>query len=419
MGQKQRDRLKVLHEVIQGKLKQVEAAEQLKLTTRQVRRLVNKMDAVGDRAVLHGLMGRQSNRRTNDDLVKRCVAELKKPECHDFGPTFAAEHLHKAIEVNVGRDTVRKWMVEAGLWRVVPRKVKTVHVWRPRRSCCGELVQWDTSFHAWLEDRGSWLYLIAMIDDATSRLYGRFVEHDSAEENMRTLQGYLERYGRPLDFYTDKAGMFEVARKRGDAEGEPMAPTQITRALTELGIGRISAHSPQAKGRVERCFGTLQDRLVKHLRLAGVCNLDGANAVLQNFLAEWNQNFTTPAANPTDAHRPLGNDHDLSASLSFVKHPTVENNYTFSFRGKRYQIAKAHVHAGMRGERIRAEQRLDGKVAARFQGRYLDIRRCENPAPAGSESDPLGPTRKDHNRGGRSSWMRTFSISKRKNLARD
>ena len=258
MGQKQRDRLKVLHEVSQGKLKQVEAAQQLKLSTRQVRRLLNKMDKVGDRAVLHGLSGRQSNRRTNDDLVKRCVAELRKPECHDFGPTFAAEYLRKVVDVNVGRDTVRKWMVEAGLWRVVSRKVKTVHVWRPRRSCCGELVQWDTSFHAWLEDRGRWLYLIAMIDDATSRLFGWFVEHDSAEENMRTLQGYLEHYGRPVDFYTDKAGMFEVARKSGDAEGEPMAPTQITRALNELGIGRISAHSPQAKAYASHCTSSVR-----------------------------------------------------------------------------------------------------------------------------------------------------------------
>lgn len=411
MSQKQRDRLKVLHEVGQGKLKQTEAAEQLKLSTRQIRRLINKMDTVGDRAVVHGLTGRRSNRRTSEKVVKRCMDSLRKPECHDFGPTFAAEYLQAKTGIQVGRDTVSKWMVEAGLWKRQPRKLKPVHVWRPRRSCCGELVQWDTSLHAWLEDRGPWLYLIAMIDDATNRLFARFVEHDSAEENMRTVQGYLELYGRPLDFYTDKAGMFEVTRKK-DTDGEPMAPTQITRALTELGIGRISAHSPQAKGRVERCFGTLQDRLVKHLRLADARSLEQANAVLRGFLENWNENFVVPAANATDAHRPLGTLHDLKASLSFVKHPRIDNNYTFSFCSKRYQIAKGQARAGMRGERIRAEQRLDGRIAARFQGEYLDIQRCEQLVGATAEVKSVPPARRDHNRGGRSSWMKGFSISK-------
>ena len=413
MGQKERDRLKVLHEVRQGQLRQTEAAGQLKLSTRQVRRLVKKMDQVGDRAVVHGLRGRRSNRRTSEAVVQGCLRQLRKPECHDFGPTFAAEYLHGRLGVGVGRDTVRKWMVTAGMWRVQPRRVKTVHQWRPRRSCCGELVQWDTSVHAWLEDRGPWLYLIAMIDDATNRLFGRFVEHDSAEENMRTLQGYLRLYGRPVEFYTDKAGMFEVAPQRNaEQQTDPRPPTQITRALSELGIGRISAHSPQAKGRIERCFATLQDRLVKHLRLAAARNIQQANAGLQQFLADWNQRFTVPAANPTDAHRPLGDQHDLSATLSFVKHPTIENNYTFSFGGKRYQIDKRHVRAGMRGDRVRVERRLDGNVAARYQGLYLDIRRCENPEPASPDAKSIQPVRKDHNRGGRSSWMRGFSVAR-------
>lgn len=411
MGQKQRDRLKVLHEVVQGKLKQTEAAEQLKLSTRQVRRLVKKMASVGDRAVLHGLQGRGSNRAIGAETVGRCVKELGKPECRDFGPTYAAEHLHKKLEVKVGRDTVRKWMVTAGMWSVRPRKLASVHPWRPRRSCCGELVQWDTSVHAWLEDRGPQLYLIAMIDDATSRLFARFAEHDSAEENMRTLKGYLERYGRPLDFYTDKASIFEVAARRARTDqSEPAAPTQITRALTELGIGRISAHSPQAKGRVERCFGTLQDRLVKHLRLAKVRTVEQANAELEKFLKEWNERFTQVPANPTDAHRPLGEVHDLDATLSFVKHPRVENNYTFSFRSKRYQIANSDARPGLRGQKVRVEQRLDGTVAARDQDRYLDIHRCECPEPATTPAKAPRTIRKDHNRGGRSSWMQGFSV---------
>jgi hypothetical protein len=373
---------------------------------------MHKVGEVGDRAVVHGLRGQTSNRRTSEDVVKGCLKALQRPECHDLGPTFAAEYLKDTLDVAVGRDTVRKWMVAARMWRVRPRKTVAVHQWRPRRSCCGELVQWDTSVHAWLEDRGPHLYLIAMIDDATNRLFGRFVEHDSAEENMRTLKGYLERYGRPVDFYTDKAGMFQVASKRVvDREGERMPPTQITRALNELGIGRISAHSPQAKGRIERCFGTLQDRLVKHLRLAGARNISQANAVLQDFLASWNEDFTVPAANPTDAHRPLGRHHHLDAALSHVEQRRVENNFTLQFLGKRYQIANRDVRAGLRGDRVRVERRLDGNVAVRYQGHYLNIQRCESPESDNHAVKEPKPLRKDHNRGGRSCWMQGFSVA--------
>ena len=185
----------------------------------------------------------------------------------------------------MSRETVRGWMVAAKLWRAKPKRIEKVHTWRPRRSRRGELVQWDTSEHDWLEGRGPKLYLISMIDDATSRLLARFVEHDSTEENMRLLGSYLELQGRPLSFYTDKAAMFTTASKtkRGELAGKDRAElplTQIGRALKELGIQWIAAHSPQAKGRVERGFGTAQDRLVKGLRVAQVKTLGAANAYL-------------------------------------------------------------------------------------------------------------------------------------------
>jgi hypothetical protein len=413
MGQKERDRLKILHEVRNGNLTQVAAARQLKLSVRQVRRLVGKMNLVGDRAVVHGLRGRKSNRRIAEKIEKKCLRELSKPQCRDFGPTYAAEHLSKTMGERVGRDTVRKWMVKAGMWAIRQRKITDVHVWRPRRSCCGELIQWDTSVHAWLEDRGPTLYLVAMIDDATNRLFGRFVERDTAAENMRVLRGYLEQYGRPLEFYTDKAGMFEVAVKRGEnGDAEPTLPTQITRALTELGIGRISAHSPQAKGRIERCFGTLQDRLVKHLRLAKANRLEQANQELEKFLVEWNQRFTVTAANATDAHRPLDENHNLDAMLSHVEQRRISNDLTVQFQGKRYQIEKSQGQAGMRGERARLELRLDGSVALQYQGRYLRIQRCEGSHLELVALPPVVSPRKDHNRGGRSHWMDNFSVQR-------
>ena len=194
-------------------------------------------------------------------------------------------------DIEVSKETLRQWMIRAKLWRAKEQKVKAVHVWRPRRSRFGELVQWDTSEHDWLEGRGEKLYLIAMIDDATSRLFARFVRHDSTEENMKLLWGYLEKFGRPLAFYTDKASIFRTAEKRRrdepgvDKDPVEMPPTQIGRALQELGIAWIAAHSPQAKGRVERNFGTAQDRLVKGMRVAGVKTLEQANQYLEENLS--------------------------------------------------------------------------------------------------------------------------------------
>jgi len=211
---------------------------------------------------------------------------LSREVYRGFGPTLASEYLSQRHQIHIGREALRKLMIEAGLWRGQQRQPEEIHAWRPRRSSRGEMVQWDTSEHEWLEGRGPKLYLIHMIDDATSELTARFVEHDSTEENMRLLWSYLERHGRPVSFYTDKASLFHTAEKRRrDRPGElvdavQMPPTQIGRALRELGIAWIAAHSPQAKGRVERSFQTAQDRLVKGLRVAG-------GAVLVHFVSRW------------------------------------------------------------------------------------------------------------------------------------
>ena len=414
MSQRERDRLKVLHEASKGQITQKQAAEQLQLSERQIRRMLKKLGSMGDSAVIHGLRGRASNRRIGDDTRQRAVEELKRPECADFGPTFASEDLEKRLKIRAGKDTVRKWMMAAGLWHPKPRKVETIHQWRCRRSCAGELVQWDTSVHDWLEGRGECRYLIAMIDDATSRVYARFVEHDSTAENMRVLQGYLERFGRPVAFYTDKAAMFETTPKRSSTDEEPqrLTATQITRALMELGIERISAHSPQAKGRIERFFETAQDRLVKELRLAGICTMEAANEYLSGtFLPAWEERFTTKPANPTDAHRTLPELHDLTASLSHVEMRTVASDYTIPYRGQRYQIARNSIQAGLKGQQVRVEARLDGSLAVRFDGKYLEIALCGPKAEQAAGKRPAAPARKDHNRGGRSGWMRDYPLN--------
>jgi hypothetical protein len=352
-------------------------------------------------------------------MEQRAITVLSDPVYRGFGPTLAAEYLHKRHQITVSKETLRRWMAKARLWRASRRRVVEVHQWRPRRNRGGELVQWDTSDHDWLEGRGEQIYLISMIDDATSRLLARFVRHDSSEENMRLLWAYLERFGRPLAFYTDKAGMFQVAvktKRQEQREGRDrpeMPPTQIARALRELGIVWIPAHSPQAKGRVERQFSTAQDRLVKGMRVAGVRTIEEANAYLENeYLPWWNQTLTVKPAEAADAHRPLGKEHDLAAILSHVEPRQVTNDYTVRYRGKVYQIDRQDIRAGMRKAIVRVEQRLDGTIAVQFQDRYVRVRRCapplhELPSPKTREAKPPCPTGKAKRP---SDWMKNFSI---------
>jgi hypothetical protein len=414
LTQKERDRLKVLHEIQQGHLRQAEGAGQLGISERWVRELVRRVRQRGDRAVIHGLRGKRSNRRSGKKVQERAV-QLYRREYGDFGPTLAVEYLAAEHQIAVSKETLRKWLIEAGAWKPRRRRVKQVHVWRPRRSCRGELVQWDTSLHDWLEGRSQEpVKLIAMIDDATNDLFARFVREDSTGAHMQVLRAYLESNGRPLSFYTDKAGLFRANPRRigyGEERTEE-AETQIGRALRELGIELIHAHSPQAKGRVERCFGTLQDRLVKGLRKAGVRSLEKANQYLEQvFLPLWSKRFRREPANPVDAHRPLGKTLELASILSRVKARRVANDYTVSWDGQIYQIPPEAVRPGLRAATVRVEQRLDGTVWVRVGERTVPAARCERrPQPVSQSAGQ--PVRKDHNRGGKSAWMTTFELKK-------
>jgi hypothetical protein len=412
MNQEERDRLEWLKRAQDGVVRQRQAAEKMGVSDCWVRKLLVRMKIDGNAVVVHGLRGRASNRQIEPKMQARAIQLLKQPEWHDFGPTFASEQLAKRQGIQFSKKTVRGWMVAAGLWQSQPRKLSEVHQWRPRRSAYGELVQWDTSNHDWLEGRGEAVrYLVRMIDDATSQSEGRFVQHDGTRENMGVLWQYVERKGRMVDVYTDRAAMFMVTPRAGEnaqRRQEADRLTQIGRGLRELGIGWIAAYSPQAKGRVERSFGTDQDRLVKHLRLATVKTLQDANKYLEaEYWPEWNERFARPLNGVVDLHRPLTPQIDLASALSHVESRVVSNDYTFSFAGRRYQVARSAVKAGMRGKRMRIELHLSGAVRARFEGVYVEVSECGAKAPVATK--PAGkPIRKDHNRGGKSDWMDGF-----------
>lgn len=403
---RERDRLVLLRQVKEGKLTQRKAAEQLGLSSRWVKKLMKRLRGEGDRGLAHRLRGRASNRGHGAEVRKRAL-RFVRDRYGDYGPTLAAEVLASEHGIQVNRETLRQWMSQAQIWKPQRQKIKQVHVWRQRREQRGELVQWDTSEHLWLEGRGEKLYLIAMIDDATSELTARFAVSDSTEQNMRLLWRYIERHGRPVEVYTDKAGLFQVNRPLHYNKHLSPAPeqTQIKRALEELGIGRIAAHSPQAKGRVERSFGTMQDRLVKGLRRAEARTLEEANRYLwEVFEPEWKQRFAKRPASELDAHRALRKDQHLASSLSYVDIRMVNNDYTLRWFGERYQIAATDVQPRMRKSKLRVEQRLDGTFVACWEDRHIPLNVCPEPAPAQPQAKTLRP-RKAVSKG---RWMDRF-----------
>lgn len=418
MTQQERDRLGTLKETKKGLKTQREAAEELGVSERQVRRQLQGLAKHGDKSVIHGLRGKPSNRKIEAEIERRAVQILSRKVYRGFGPTLAAEYLRQKHAIEAGRETVRQWMLRGKLWRARKERVEQVHLWRPRRSRSGELLQWDTSEHDWLEGRGEQLYLIAMIDDATSRLWARFVRHDSTEENLRMLWSYLERHGRPQTFYTDKASLFQTAEKlrrgqrRGGQDAAERGPTQIGRALQELGIGWQAAHSPQAKGRVERNFQTAQDRLVKAMRVAKVTTIEQANQYLEKeYLPWWNRTLTVPAAKPEDAHRALEKSQNLAAVLSHVETRQVRDDYTLKFQGQMYQIERQEIRAGLRGAEVRVEKRLDGSVAVRFRECYLAVKRCEIASQRVAEKKAPEPPRQ-RSAPRKSDWNKNFDLKK-------
>ena len=417
MTQAERDRLVALKKAKKKLITQKQAAEELGITERHVRRLLRELKRRGDKIVAHGLRGLPSNRKLSADTEQKAVAILSQPVYRGFGPTLASEYLAKKHDIEVSRETVRQWMIGAKLWRAGKARVEEIHEWRPRRSRFGELVQWDTSDHDWLEGRGDEIYLINMIDDATSQWFAHFVASDSTLENMNHLESYVKKHGRPLAYYADRASHFHPTAKtkrdqsRAGKDQVELPPTQIGRALQELGISWIPAYSPQAKGRVERGFLTAQDRLVKGMRVAGVTTLAQANHYLESEFLPWvNSTLAVEPASADDAHRPLEKHHDLAAILSHVESRQVDNDYTIRLDGKIYQIARQDVCSGLRKAEVRVEKRRDGSVAVRFRDRYLRIEECA-PRPKVTSSK-VAKTATQAKPVKRSEWNKNFDLKK-------
>lgn len=372
------DRLEVIREVAEKRLRQREAGERLGLCARQVRRLLRRFREQGARGLISGHRGRKANNAIASEVREEILAVVRE-RYGDFSPTLAWEKLKEVHGYGVSVETVRKWMIEAGLWRTRKRRELRVHPSRPRRPAVGELVQIDGSPHRWFEERGPSCTLIVFIDDAASRLMAlRFVEAETTEAYMRTLREYLDQYGRPVAVYSDKHSIFRVNQQ--DREGEL---TQFTRALKTLDIQPIHAHTPQAKGRVERANQTLQDRLVKELRLRGIDSIDAANAFLPEYMADYNRRFARSPQNPRDAHRPVRRDAaSLDLILSLHSTRKLSRNLTLQYRNREYQVLGQGKGYRLRSHPVTVCEDFDGRVTLLCQGKTLDCRvLAEGPAP--------------------------------------
>lgn len=376
MAQWEIDRLHVIRRVVAGELTWRLAGEQLELSQRQIGRLCARVKAQGNRGIIHGLRGKPSNRGFDAKRMERVLAILHDPLWDGFGPTYACDKLTSIHGIKLSRETLRQWMMKAGLWRAWhgPKKHRA---WRERRPCVGMLVQLDGSYHKWFEDRAPRCVLVAYIDDATSRImHAEFSESEDTLTLMRTTKAYVEQYGRPLAFYVDKDSIYKVNRP-AKSDYDPEAPeplTQFSRAMEELGISVQWAHSPQAKGRVERSFKTHQDRLVKELRLAGISSVEAANEFLrEKYLAEHNERYSLAPAQPADAHRPLLRQHRLDEILSLRHERVLQNDFTIR-RGKNFLQVLAAPRQLRPKEKVLVESRLDGSLHLRHRDQYLSFK---------------------------------------------
>ena len=397
MSQRDRDRLAVLKQVEQGLVAARRGAELLGITSRHFRRLRRRWERAGDGVVIHGLRGRRSNRAKASQMRGRALKRAREPVFEGFGPTLLAEHLSRDAEIGpLKAGTLRKWMIEEGAWKPKRRRARHRKA-RARRAAFGELIQWDSSEHAWFEDRAAGRFvLIQMHDDATNQLMmARFVPRDTGAANRQIAIDYLRRHGRPIAFYTDKAGHFgqwtrPVSAIPLEERDTKRTESIIRKALRELNVELILAHSPQAKGRVERNFGTSQDRLVKELRVANISTLEDANRYLDDvYLPFWNERFAVEPAESRNAHRRLSKRPDLDALFAETLTRSVGNDFTIQYSSRRWQISKCQARGIRPRHKITVELRIDGSTRFRFKKRYLDLEPvAELPKPRPQNSRP-------------------------------
>ena len=368
MSVKELRRVSVIRQTREKQLTQVKAGALLGLTPRHIRRLMERVAQAGDQGLAHRGRGKPSNRRLPEP-VKAQALRLYAQRYGDFGPTLATEKLAEHHGLLLSDETLRGWLLAKGVTHFQRRK-RPHRAWRERRAHVGALIQLDGSHHDWFEGRGPRSVLMAYIDDASSRVFARFYEYEGTIPAMDSFQRYIRQYGIPLAVYADQHSTYQSpAKPTVEEQLAGVKPTsQFGRALGELGVELIPAHSPQAKGRVERLFKTVQDRLVKELRLAGVSTLEAANRFLDGYLPIYNRRFSVQPAQPADLHRPRPASRELDRSLCIKTTRCLRRDWTVAHHGHLYQI-----QTNIRATHVQVEERVDGTMRITHHGRPLDV----------------------------------------------
>jgi Helix-turn-helix domain len=386
MTQKEVNRIEILLKVKNKQMTQTKAAEQLQLSVRHTQRLYKEFKAHGPKALASKKRKKRSNHQL-EPIIKRRVGELITCETYQgFGPTFMCETLEKRHRIKISRETTRQMMILHQVWEGKRKKSPVIHQQRQRRGRIGELLQIDGSSHAWFEDRGDRCTLIVFIDDATGRIYCKFVEVETTAAYMKTSWEYFSKYGKPLAFYSDKHGIFRVNQPNCNERGRL---TEFGRAAKELGIKLMYAPSPQAKGRVERVNQTLQDRLVKEMRLRNINTMEAANRFLQEiFLDEFNKRFAVQAISKEDAHQEIGKEIDLSEVLSEKYTRKVTKNLELNFMNTIYQIKLQKPWTGLAGAFVTIIKKLNGDILVKYKDRVLPVVKYSQQPHNGEIVDP-------------------------------
>ena len=372
LSKKERLRAEVLSKIEQGGRSLRKGAELLGLSYRQILRVHQRYESEGNSGLQHRLRGQASNRRFEGGRRDR-VLQLYEGKYGDFGPRLAAEYLRKEDGEDLSEETLRRWLIVAGLWQ--PRRRGAVHrKWRERKAHFGEMVQMDGSMHDWFEGRRGKASLMVMIDDATNRTYVQFFEEETTAAAMTVFLAYVERHGLPRSLYVNRDSIYETTRDStvDEALSSKSAMTQFGRAMEELGVRLIMAKSPQAKGRVERRHAVFQDHLVKVMRLKKISTLTAANKYLdEEYLAELNDRFAVPAREKADVHRRVGRGVKLEHVLSFQEQRVVQNDWTVVWRNRYFQLHEDHHRLSLARKRIDVYELLDGTILLKFRGRAL------------------------------------------------
>src|SRR5262245_19458307 len=374
MSRKERERLEVCARVKRGEVSLVKAAELLRLSYRQAKRVYRRFRKGGGRGLVHRSRGRKSNRATAA-ATRQAILKCFRERYSDFGPTLAAEHLARDGHA-VDHETLRRWLLDVGLWQ--KRRRRRVHRrWRARKEYLGEMLQMDGSEHDWFEGRRGRAVLMVLIDDATSCTSARFYESETTAAAFDVFGRYVRRHGLPRSLYVDRDSIYRTTRDATAEETlEQIGPeTQLSRAMRQLGVRLICARSPQAKGRVERRNGVFQDRLVKELRLSRISDLERANVFLEEqFLPELNGRFTGAAARSGDLHGRVERGLKLDEVLCFEEQRVVQRDWTVSWRSHYFQLEGGSESLGLVGRRITVREKLDGSIQLVHRGRALSCR---------------------------------------------